>query len=307
MALDDALREKIQGLVTSHKVLLFMKGNRHFPQCGFSAQVVGLLNELLPKYETVNILSDPALREGMKEFSSWPTFPQLYVDGQLVGGCDIVKEMYATGELHKMLGVSNEVKVPTITLSAAAAKAIREAGEAESGETLRIGIGPQFQYELYFGPAEDGDVEAKAAGLVVRMDRASAKKADGMSIDFVEGPGGGAFKIENPNEPPTVKRLVVKELKGMMDRNEAFELLDVRTSDEVKTAKIERARHLGEDPKAILESIDRATPVVFMCHHGVRSRAAAEAALRMGFRKVFNLEGGIDAWSQHVDASVPRY
>src|SRR5262245_21886720 len=132
MALDEALRSRIDELVKKNKVLLFMKGNRHFPQCGFSAQVVQILNELKPKYETVNILADPGLRDGMKEYSSWPTFPQLYVDGQLVGGCDIVKEMYATGELHKALGVPNEVTVPTVTLTAAAAKAVRDAAEEGS-------------------------------------------------------------------------------------------------------------------------------------------------------------------------------
>jgi monothiol glutaredoxin len=305
--LDEALRSRIDELVTKNRILLFMKGNRHFPQCGFSAQVVQILNELLPKYETVNILADPALREGMKEYSNWPTFPQLYVDGQLVGGCDIVKEMYATGELHKTLGVPNEVKVPTITLTPSAAKAIREAAEEGSNETLRIGIGPQFQYELYFGPAENGDVEAKSEGLTIRLDRASAKKADGMKIDFVEGPGGGAFKIENPNEPPSVKRLRPEDLKGMLDRNEKLELLDVRTGGEVQAAKMPRARVLGDDAKAFLEGLDRETPLVFVCHHGVRSRAAAEAALRMGFKKVYNLEGGIDAWSEKVDPSVPRY
>src|SRR5262249_41263491 len=152
MAMDDALRGRIEDLVKKNKVLLFMKGNRHFPQCGFSAQVVQILNEVQPKYETVNILSDSALREGMKEFSNWPTFPQLYVDGQLVGGRDIVKEMDATGELHKALGVPNEVKTPVITLTPAAVKAVREAAEPGSNETLRIAIGPQFQYELYFGP-----------------------------------------------------------------------------------------------------------------------------------------------------------
>jgi monothiol glutaredoxin len=294
-------------MVTANKVILFMKGNRHFPQCGFSAQVVQILNELLPKYETFNILSDPAVREGLKEFSSWPTFPQLYVDGQLVGGCDIVKEMYASGELHKLLGVPNEVKTPTITLSGAAAKAVREAAEPGSNETLRIAIGPQFQYDLFFGPPEAGDVEVKAGDVVIRMDRASAKRADGMSIDFVDSPRGAAFKIDNPNEPPAVKRLGVADLKGMLDRKEKLELIDVRTPEEIKLAKIAGSRALDGGGRELLESIDRGTPVVFYCHHGVRSRQVAEQALRMGFKKVYNLEGGIDAWSREVDPSVPRY
>ena len=80
-----------------------MKGNRQMPQCGFSAQVVQILDSLVPDYDTVDVLSDPEVRQGIKEYSSWPTVPQLYVRGEFVGGCDIVTEMYQSGELHNAL------------------------------------------------------------------------------------------------------------------------------------------------------------------------------------------------------------
>src|SRR5688572_24121114 len=99
MSLDTSTRERIQSLVRSQPVVLFMKGNRNFPQCGFSARVIAALNEIIPAYETVNVLADPAIRDGIKEFSQWPTIPQLYVRGEFVGGCDIVTEMAASGEL----------------------------------------------------------------------------------------------------------------------------------------------------------------------------------------------------------------
>jgi len=82
-----------------------MKGNRRQPQCGFSATVVGILDDLVPDYTTVDVLSNPAIRDGIKAYSSWPTIPQLYVGGEFVGGCDIVRELYGTGELHEKLGV----------------------------------------------------------------------------------------------------------------------------------------------------------------------------------------------------------
>jgi monothiol glutaredoxin len=103
MNLDPATRQRIQELIARHRVLLFMKGDRNFPQCGFSATVVQILDSLLPEYETVDVLRDPAIREGIKAFSSWPTIPQLYVDGEFQGGCDIVREMYASGELKQKL------------------------------------------------------------------------------------------------------------------------------------------------------------------------------------------------------------
>src|SRR5260370_42556272 len=102
MALTDQRRTELGQLVRSKPVVLFMKGNRNFPQCGFSATVVGILNELTRGYETVDILKDPGIREDMKEFSSWPTFPQLYARGEFVGGCGLVKEMYASGDLQKL-------------------------------------------------------------------------------------------------------------------------------------------------------------------------------------------------------------
>ncbi len=99
----DSTHDRIAGLVKEHPVLLFMKGERFAPQCGFSAQVVQMLDSLLDDYATVNVLEDPAIREGIKTFSSWPTIPQLYVNGEFQGGCDIVREMYQSGELLKVL------------------------------------------------------------------------------------------------------------------------------------------------------------------------------------------------------------
>ncbi len=97
------VKTKIQELVDTNKVILFMKGNKSFPQCGFSNQVVQILKEEGVAFETVNVLADPELRQGIKEFSNWPTIPQLYVNGKFLGGCDIVREMHANGELAKEL------------------------------------------------------------------------------------------------------------------------------------------------------------------------------------------------------------
>jgi monothiol glutaredoxin len=99
----DALKTRIAETIASNRIMLFMKGNPAMPQCGFSAAVVGILKEVGVPFGSYNILADQELREGLKEYSSWPTFPQLYVDGQLVGGCDIVREMHAKGELAPLL------------------------------------------------------------------------------------------------------------------------------------------------------------------------------------------------------------
>jgi monothiol glutaredoxin len=99
----DELRKRITDTIAKGRVMLFMKGNPAMPQCGFSAAVVSVLKETGVPFESYNILADQELREGLKEYSSWPTYPQLYVDGKLVGGADIVRDLHARGELKRIL------------------------------------------------------------------------------------------------------------------------------------------------------------------------------------------------------------
>jgi len=95
--------ERIQALIKNNRVLVFMKGNRAIPMCGFSATVVQVLDRLGATYETVDVLEDPEIREGVKAFSNWPTIPQVYIDGKFIGGCDIVRDMYQRGELEPLV------------------------------------------------------------------------------------------------------------------------------------------------------------------------------------------------------------
>jgi len=103
MSMDSQAQERIKADIDSTDVVLFMKGTPVFPQCGFSAAVVGVLSHLGVSFRGVNVLDDMEIREGIKAYSDWPTIPQLYVKGEFVGGCDIVREMYETGELMEML------------------------------------------------------------------------------------------------------------------------------------------------------------------------------------------------------------
>ena len=95
---------RIADLVKNNDVMLFMKGTALFPQCGFSSRAIAILDRLAAKYETVDVLQDPEIRNGIKEFSDWPTIPQLYVKGEFVGGSDIMMEMFESGELQELLG-----------------------------------------------------------------------------------------------------------------------------------------------------------------------------------------------------------
>lgn len=100
------LKERLDNLIQQNKILVFMKGNKLMPQCGFSNNVVQILNALGVPFETVDVLADYEIRQGIKEYSNWPTIPQVYVNGQFVGGSDILIEMYQSGELQQMVEVA---------------------------------------------------------------------------------------------------------------------------------------------------------------------------------------------------------
>jgi monothiol glutaredoxin len=103
MSVNNTVTERIKRDIADNPVLLYMKGTPVFPQCGFSAAVVQILTHVGVKFKGVDVLADPEIRQGIKEFSSWPTIPQLYVKGEFVGGCDIIREMFESGELSELL------------------------------------------------------------------------------------------------------------------------------------------------------------------------------------------------------------
>lgn len=297
------MRARIDGILQSSRVVMFMKGTRHAPRCGFSARVVDLLDTYLDDWASQDVLADAALREAIKEYSQWPTIPQIFVDGAFVGGADIAAELEQQGELAATLGSSGALTSPRITITPAARAAL--AGVLGSADAaLRIGISSSFQYDLQFEPPREGDVVVVVDGLRLALDRPSARRADGLSLDFVSGDDGGGLLVNNPREPKVVQQVSPAEVASWLTDAEPLLLIDVRPPFE---------RALAAHPRAVgleqidLAATDRGTALAFLCHHGVRSQAAAEQALALGFSHVFNVTGGIDAWSTQVDPSIPRY
>ncbi|MBC8071561.1 MAG: Grx4 family monothiol glutaredoxin [Deltaproteobacteria bacterium] len=302
------LMRRIEGLVQSDRVVLFMKGSRAAPQCGFSSTVVEILDQYLPSYTTVNVLSDAEIRDGVKQYAEWPTIPQLFVDGQFVGGCDIIREMDGTGELVKTLGdLVRAGEPPKIVMSDEAVVVFRQAlGEAGEGEFLRMAIDNRFSHELFFGAKAHGDIAVEANGITLVLDRGSARRADGVTIGYVGGEQPG-FKIDNPNAPPSVKLLAPKEAKALLEHEPKVRFVDVRTPGERERATIPGTVLLDAESMVELSALPKDTPLLFHCHHGQRSQQAAMHFLEQGFRRVYNVVGGIEAWSRDVDPSIPRY
>ncbi|MFC1665929.1 Grx4 family monothiol glutaredoxin [Pseudomonadota bacterium] len=194
----DPVRSRIDSVLDTADVVLFMKGTREQPQCGFSATVIGILEKLGPEYATVNVLEDGEIREGIKEYSDWPTIPQLYVNKEFVGGCDIIKSMFNTGELHSTLGVAPPDRTPPkIQVSDSVAQVIKEAIEQQPGVGVHLNIDAAWNHQLSLAPAEGHEIKAEANGIELLLDIDSAQRANGMAIDMTETPEGQGFSIEN--------------------------------------------------------------------------------------------------------------
>jgi monothiol glutaredoxin len=304
--MEPALREQIQRTLQENPVVLYMKGTRSQPRCGFSAQVVGTLDQLLTSYVTVDVLADPALREAIKEYSSWPTIPQLYVRGEFIGGSDIVAALDVSGELREKLGELVSAALPSVRITPAARAELAAAIESAE-ESIRLDVSPTFEHDLAVGIPDRSDVILEVDGLRVSLPRSAVQRADGIVVDLVTTPEGPAFKIDNPNEPARVKRMSPRELKERLAQGANLTLVDVRPEGERALASISGFRGLDEALLSELTAGPKEREIVVLCHHGMRSHRAAEELTRHGLRNVYNLVGGIDAWSSEVDPNVPRY
>jgi monothiol glutaredoxin len=309
MSLDPALRQRIETLLSAHPVVLFMKGTPESPRCGFSAKAVGALSGIVEHYETVDVLEDPEIREGIKAYGSWPTIPQLYVKGELVGGSDIIESMLNSGELHALFGrPAPDRTPPAIHITEAAAEAIRNAlDNSDPSLALHLSVDPRFNAQFQLKPVAGNEIVAEAAGIRIHLDLASAPRARGLEIDWVEDARGAGLAIRNPNAPPAVKSLSVQELHDRIIAG-TVDVIDVRPPEARAIAPFPQPHDiLDEDSRARLEALPKDLPIAFLCHHGNSSRQAAEYFRGLGFHDLYNVEGGIDAWAREIDPKVPRY
>jgi len=307
MSLDPVLRQRIASLLAGSRVVLFMKGEPRAPQCGFSAKSVAVLDALGIDYAHVDVLADSAIREGIKAYGDWPTIPQLYIDGELVGGSDIIEQMANSGELHGALGLPPPDRTPpNITVTPAAFQMLHRAlQDAGSGFTLKVAIDPRFNAKLQLAPVDDNAIAIEIDGIRVQFDLASAGRADGLSIDWVDDERGRGLVIDNPNAPAKVRELSPLEAAGKLAAG-AITLVDVRPPEERAFAVIKAPFATLDNGMAALEALPKDTPLAFLCHHGSRSAQAAEHFRQLGFGEIYNVGGGIDAWSD-ADPAVAKY
>jgi len=309
MSLSPATRTRIETLLRDNPVVLFMKGSPQAPQCGFSAAASGVLNELLAQYATINVLEDAEMREGIKAYGNWPTIPQLYVKGELVGGADIVQSMYNSGELQALFGLPLPDRTPpAITITDQAAQAIRSAlADAEPGLALHLSIDARFQPQFHLAEPSDDALRSESNGIDVLFDLGSAQRARGIRIDWVETMQGAGLSIDNPNAPSTVKQLSVRELAQRLEANEAITIVDVRPPEERAIAALKTPFRTLDAGIAALADLPKDAPIAFLCRSGGRSQQAAEQFRAHGYTKVYNVTGGINAWAREIDPTIAEY
>ena len=308
MSLDPALRARIESLLQANRAVLFMKGVPAAPQCGFSAKAVSALDALGADYAHVNVLADGEIREGIKAYGDWPTIPQLYIDGELVGGSDIIAQMVNSGELHTALGLPAPDRTPpSITITPAALAMIRQAIDDAGGEVvLQVDVDRAFRTRLNLGPADADAVATEIDGVRVQFDLAGARRADGLRIDFADDMRGKGLVIENPNAPPPVVESSPAEVEARVRAGE-MTLVDVRPPEERAIASVSLPFLTLDAGPAAVEALPKDAAIAFLCHGGGRSGRAAEEFRLLGFRNVHNVAGGISAWSDTVDPSIPKY
>lgn len=304
MSLEPAVRQRIESLLQSHRVVLFMKGAPEAPQCGFSARVVGMLDSLGLDYAHVDVLSDPEIREGIKVFGEWPTIPQLYIDGALVGGSDIIAQLVDNGELQQMLGLPEIDRTPpNINVTPSAIEMLRGAVRDAGGQAaVEIQVDRAGATQLQLSPFNDRDIRAEIDGVVFQFDFASAQRAKGLKIDFVDDERGRGLVIGRESGVRSITPAAV------IDRVNAGTLtvVDVRPLEEraLASPKIKVA-NIDDGVDALLAS-PKGTPLAFLCRVGGRSGNMAQLFIERGFTEIYNIEGGTEAW-RAIDPSIPSY
>lgn len=309
MSLDPALRARIESLLAANPVVLFMKGSPRAPQCGFSAKAVAALEATGARYAHIDVLADPEIREGIKAYGDWPTIPQLYINGELVGGSDIIVQMAGSGELNTALGLPPpDRNPPQITITPAAAAMLRQAiadAGAGDGYALQIDIDGAYNARLQLAQRDDSAIASEAEGIRAQFDLASAQRARGLSIDWADDERGKGLVIDNPNAPPKVRNLMPAEASARA-RAGTLTIVDVRPAEERAIASIALEHTTLDDGVADIEALPKDTPIAFLCRSGGRSAQAAEHFRALGFREVYNIVGGTNEWAE-IDPSVPRY
>ncbi len=296
--MNEQTKQTIESLISKNTCVLFMKGNPKHPQCGFSSNTVKILHDLIgDDFDYFNVLEDQEIREGIKEYGNWPTIPQLYINKELVGGNDIVTEMFNTGELQSLLNLPQpERKIASITISDKAKENILAGIENIGSSVLMLSIDGQFNTRFSIEEPKGYEVVSEIEEIKIYMDIGTAKRADGIEIDWVEDLNGAGLVIKNPNEPKKVNQLSKADLQKGIESGQYNHIYDVRSESDFLNRSIDGSKRLDKPNMQEIEDFEKDTPLVFVCHVGNSSQGACEFYRKKGYTNVNNLVGGVTEW-----------
>ena len=212
MSLSPETRTRIERTLADNRVVLFMKGDPPGHRAAASRpRPSASSTRCSPDYASVDVLADPEIREGIKEYGQWPTIPQLYVGGELVGGSDIIEghaQLRRTARGARRGRARSHAADPQHHAEAPPRRSHARWRTAEPGVGLHLGVDPRFNAQFQLKPVTGQEIVAEAAGLRIHFDLASAPRAEGIAIDWVEDVRGAGLAISNPKAPPPVKSIV---------------------------------------------------------------------------------------------------
>lgn len=310
MTLSAADRQRIETLLRAHRLVVFMNGAPDAPERFFSHKICRLLDGLGLDYAYVDVSADSKLREQIKAYGGLQAIPQLYLDGQPLGGNEVVEQMAGADELHAALGLPVPDRTPpAVRLTPAAAEFLRGVvrGKGE-GTVVDIAVDPQFRSSLRFGPRRNDAIAAEMDGVALQFDLASARRAEGLSIDWQDVERGPSLLLSHPRAPvPKPVRWISPSEADARVRAGTLTIVDLRREEERALARLSVPFLYLDEGTHEIRHMPPQAPLAVLCHRGERCWHGAQHLVQLGHRDVYAIEGGIDAWAADVDASIPRY
>jgi monothiol glutaredoxin len=313
-------KESIQEVVTKDKIVVFAKGTKEVPRCGFSGRAIQIFQSFNKPFEVVDILSDPTIRPALVQFSQWPTTPQIYLDGEFIGGSDIITEMQKSGELEKKVlnSFGEEYKEvqedERVSITDEAASKVKDFME-DDFEFLRLAVTIKgddraYSLELDSHTSAATDLKWKVKGLTVIIAKSMSDLFEKMDVSWVNKNGNEGFAIKEAGTPPALpvpidiaKADMAQLMRSELEAGKLW-IVDVREADEWKSGHGEEAVHL---PLSRLEKewkdsgFDPKDTLIFYCAAGKRSLSAANHFRhKLGFPNTRSLVGGIGNYPANI-------
>lgn len=297
----------IQFLFNVYCVVLFMKGNCQQLMCGFFVVVINMFNELLSDYYMVNVLEDLEICEGIKIYGEWFMILQLYVDGELVGGLDIICQMYISGELYILFGVVLlDCILLEIIIIDKVVEMICQGIVNVQGVVIYLEIGLDYSVGFQLVLVGDYDIVVVLNGLEIYFDLVSVQCVKGIVIDWVFMVQGEGFSLKFLGVQE-IKLFIVWELQQCLVVGDII-LIDVcLVSGCVQVVLLVQVCVLEEEGYDVFVVLFKDIVFVFICYYGVFSCGVVECFVVYGFSNVYNVEGGMDVWVEQIDLSVLCY